>query len=105
MGMFCVHHFRRVKHHAFFIVSAADKSRASNVSRYRFLARRTDAKFNKVVLQRLFLSRSKKQPLSISKIARYYPLPTFYTITQAHTPFSLLLVPLSRSFSLPNSFT
>lgn len=43
----------------------------SALCRYRFLARRTNSPFNKVVLKRLFLARSKKQPLSVSKIARY----------------------------------
>ena len=37
---------------------------------YRFLARRTDAKFNAVVLKRLFMSRTNRPPLSISKIAK-----------------------------------
>lgn len=40
------------------------------VKLYRFLARRTDSKFNAVVLRRLMMARSKKQPLSVSKIAR-----------------------------------
>jgi large subunit ribosomal protein L18e len=37
---------------------------------YRFLARRTDAKFNAVVLKRLFMSRANRPPMSISKIAK-----------------------------------
>ena len=37
---------------------------------YRFLARRTDSKFNAVVLKRLFMSRTNRPPLSISKIAK-----------------------------------
>merc|ERR1711865_154728 len=40
------------------------------VKLYRFLARRTDSKFNAVILRRLMMARSKKQPLSISKIGR-----------------------------------
>lgn len=36
---------------------------------YRFLARRTDSKFNATVLKRLFMARSKRQPLSVSRIA------------------------------------
>merc|ERR1712100_978587 len=40
------------------------------VKLYRFLARRTDAKFNAVVLKRLFMSRSNRPPMSISKIAK-----------------------------------
>jgi len=37
---------------------------------YKFLARRTDSNFNRVVFRRLVMARSKRQPLSISKIAR-----------------------------------
>ncbi|SCZ97198.1 BZ3500_MvSof-1268-A1-R1_Chr4-2g07054 [Microbotryum saponariae] len=37
---------------------------------YRFLARRTDSKFNKVVLRRLYMSRINRPPLSISRISR-----------------------------------
>jgi large subunit ribosomal protein L18e len=36
---------------------------------YKFLARRTDSKFNAVVLKRLFMARSKRRPMSISRIA------------------------------------
>ncbi|KAJ3329793.1 60S ribosomal protein L18 [Blyttiomyces sp. JEL0837] len=41
------------------------------VKLYRFLARRTDAKFNAVVLKRLFMSRVNRPPMAISRIARY----------------------------------
>jgi large subunit ribosomal protein L18e len=37
---------------------------------YRFLARRTDSKFNKVILRRLYMSRINRPPLSVSRIAR-----------------------------------
>ena len=37
---------------------------------YRFLARRTDAPFNKVVLKRLFMSRINRPPLSLARIIR-----------------------------------
>ncbi|KAL2178299.1 60S ribosomal eL18 domain-containing protein [Thermothelomyces heterothallicus CBS 202.75] len=40
------------------------------VKLYRFLARRTDAPFNKVVLRRLFMSRINRPPISLSRIAR-----------------------------------
>jgi large subunit ribosomal protein L18e len=40
------------------------------VKLYRFLARRTDSKFNKVVLKRLFQSRVNRPPVSISFISR-----------------------------------
>ncbi|KAL0469896.1 60S ribosomal protein L18 [Neurospora intermedia] len=38
------------------------------VKLYRFLARRTDSAFNKVVLRRLFMSRINRPPMSISRI-------------------------------------
>ena len=38
------------------------------VKLYKFLVRRTDAKFNKVVLKRLFMSKTNKPPLSLSKV-------------------------------------
>ncbi|CCO26541.1 60S ribosomal protein L18-B OS=Schizosaccharomyces pombe (strain 972 / ATCC 24843) GN=rpl18b PE=1 SV=1 [Rhizoctonia solani AG-1 IB] len=40
------------------------------VKLYRFLARRTDAKFNKVILRRLFLSKINKPPISLSRIIK-----------------------------------
>ncbi|KAI1302846.1 hypothetical protein EDD11_005470 [Mortierella claussenii] len=40
------------------------------VKLYRFLARRTDSSFNKVVLKRLFMSRVNRPPMSVSRIAR-----------------------------------
>jgi len=39
------------------------------VKLYRFLARRTDSPFNKVVLRRLFMSRINRPPMSLSRIA------------------------------------
>ncbi|KAA8901946.1 ribosomal protein L18e/L15P [Sphaerosporella brunnea] len=41
------------------------------VKLYRFLARRTDSNFNKVILRRLFMSKINRPPVSLSKIARY----------------------------------
>merc|ERR1712193_212782 len=41
------------------------------VKLYKFLVRRTDAKFNKVVLKRLFMSKTNKPPLSLSKLAKF----------------------------------
>ncbi|KAE8454023.1 hypothetical protein EG329_007799 [Mollisiaceae sp. DMI_Dod_QoI] len=38
------------------------------VKLYRFLARRTDSSFNKVILRRLFMSRINRPPVSISRI-------------------------------------
>ncbi|PIO30616.1 hypothetical protein AB205_0168900 [Aquarana catesbeiana] len=40
------------------------------VKLYRFLARRTNATFNKVVLRRLFMSRTNRPPLSLSRLVR-----------------------------------
>merc|ERR1712150_171894 len=40
------------------------------VKLYRFLARRTDAQFNKVILKRLFMSKINKPPLSLARIVR-----------------------------------
>lgn len=41
------------------------------VKLYRFLARRTDAKFNDVVLKRMFMSRTSRPPLSLSRISQF----------------------------------
>lgn len=38
---------------------------------YQFLVRRTDSKFNKVVLKRLYMSRTNRPPLSLSKLAKF----------------------------------
>merc|ERR1712168_845909 len=40
------------------------------VKLYRFLARRTDAKFNKVILKRLFMSKTNRPPVSLARIVR-----------------------------------
>ncbi|ORX40019.1 60S ribosomal protein L18-B [Kockovaella imperatae] len=40
------------------------------VKLYRFLARRTDSRFNKVILKRLFMSKINRPPISISKIVK-----------------------------------
>ncbi|OMH82150.1 60S ribosomal protein L18-3 [Zancudomyces culisetae] len=41
------------------------------VKLYRFLARRTDSDFNKVVLKRLFMSKMHRPPMSVSKLASH----------------------------------
>lgn len=41
------------------------------VKLFRFLARRTDSSFAKVVLKRLYMSKTNRAPLSISRLARY----------------------------------
>ncbi|KAF1816195.1 60S ribosomal protein-like protein L18 [Eremomyces bilateralis CBS 781.70] len=40
------------------------------VKLYRFLARRTDSSFNRVVLRRLFMSRINRPPMSLSRIVK-----------------------------------
>jgi len=41
------------------------------VKLYRFLARRTESKFNEVVLKRLFMSKTNRPPMALSRIVRY----------------------------------
>lgn len=41
------------------------------VKLYRFLARRTDSRFNKTVLRRLYQSRTNRPPVSLSRLASY----------------------------------
>lgn len=41
------------------------------VQLYSFMARRTDAKFNSIVLKRLFMSRTSRPPMSLSRIAMH----------------------------------
>uniref|UniRef100_A0A8C4VW06 Ribosomal protein L18 n=1 Tax=Gopherus evgoodei TaxID=1825980 RepID=A0A8C4VW06_9SAUR len=45
------------------------------VKLYRFLARRTNSRFNKVVLKRLFMSRTNRPPLALSRMIRKMKLP------------------------------
>lgn len=40
------------------------------VKLYRFLARRTDSRFNRVILRRLFMSKINRPPVSISRIVK-----------------------------------
>ncbi|KAK9447720.1 60S ribosomal protein eL18 [Limtongia smithiae] len=40
------------------------------VKLYRFLARRTDAKFNSIILRRLFLSKANRPPVSVGRILK-----------------------------------
>uniref|UniRef100_A0A4X2JVC5 Large ribosomal subunit protein uL15/eL18 domain-containing protein n=1 Tax=Vombatus ursinus TaxID=29139 RepID=A0A4X2JVC5_VOMUR len=46
------------------------------VKLYRFLTRRTNSTFNKVVLKRLFVSRTNRPPLSLSRMIRKMKLPS-----------------------------
>lgn len=43
---------------------------ANTVKLYRFLARHTDAKFNQVVLRRLFMSKINQPPMSLARLTR-----------------------------------
>uniref|UniRef100_A0A673FME0 60S ribosomal protein L18 n=1 Tax=Sinocyclocheilus rhinocerous TaxID=307959 RepID=A0A673FME0_9TELE len=45
------------------------------VKLYRFLSRRSDAPFNKVILRRLFMSKSNRPPLALSRLIRKMKLP------------------------------
>lgn len=38
---------------------------------YSFLVRRTDSKFNKVVLKRLYMSKTNQPPISMSRLAKF----------------------------------
>ena len=38
---------------------------------YSFLVRRTDSKFNKTILKRLYMSKTNQPPLSLSRLSRY----------------------------------
>ncbi|KAI8426037.1 hypothetical protein MSG28_005006 [Choristoneura fumiferana] len=46
------------------------------VKLYRYLARRTNAKFNQIILRRLFMSRINRPPISLSRVARHMKKPT-----------------------------
>uniref|UniRef100_A0A4D5R948 Large ribosomal subunit protein eL18 n=1 Tax=Scolopendra viridis TaxID=118503 RepID=A0A4D5R948_SCOVI len=45
------------------------------VKLYRFLARRSGAKFNKIILKRLFMSKINRPPLSLAKLIRFMKKP------------------------------
>jgi large subunit ribosomal protein L18e len=68
------------------------------VKLYRFLARRTDSKFNKVILKSLFLSKINRPPVSVSRIARAATQPgaaekTFVVVGTVTDDARLLEVP------------
>eukprot|EP00943_MAST-04B_sp_MAST-4B-sp1_P006086 g6086.t1 len=41
------------------------------VKLYRFLSRRTDSKFNAIVLKRMFMSSNNRPPIGLARVARY----------------------------------
>ncbi|GFV92363.1 60S ribosomal protein L18 [Trichonephila clavipes] len=45
------------------------------VKLYRYLARRSGCKFNKIVLKRLFMSRINRAPVSLTKLVKYMKKP------------------------------
>ncbi|KAL4889131.1 60S ribosomal protein L18 [Aspergillus ambiguus] len=54
------------------------------VKLYRFLARRTESNFNKVVLRRLFMSRINRPPVSLSRLAS--------NVTEAHKGKTIVVI-------------
>ena len=46
------------------------------VKLYRFLARRTGAKFNRIVMRRLFMSKTNRAPMSLARLIRQMKKPT-----------------------------
>ncbi|KAJ7367892.1 ribosomal protein L18e/L15P [Mycena olivaceomarginata] len=68
MGIDITHH--HVKKGARTAPKSEDPYLLLLVKLYRFLARRTDANFNKVLLHRLFLSKMNRAPLSLSRIVK-----------------------------------
>ncbi|XP_043274703.1 60S ribosomal protein L18 [Venturia canescens] len=45
------------------------------VKLYRFLARRTNAKFNRIILRRLFMSKINRPPISLARVTRFMKKP------------------------------
>ncbi|WP_191113296.1 hypothetical protein, partial [Acinetobacter pittii] len=45
------------------------------VKLYRFLARRTHSKFNRIILKRLFMSRIHRPPISLKRLVRFMKRP------------------------------
>ncbi|RLU22844.1 hypothetical protein DMN91_005122 [Ooceraea biroi] len=45
------------------------------VKLYRFLARRTNSKFNRIILKRLFMSKIHRPPISLARIVRFMKKP------------------------------
>ena len=77
------------------------------VKLYKFLHRRTDSKFNKVVLKRLFMSKTNKPPLSLSKVRpRSRPPPELEQLELLWHPRGTLFFSSPRlgPLTLPPSF-
>ena len=65
----------------------------SLVQLYGFLVRRTDSNFNKVVLKRLFMSKTNRPPLSLSRLQKYMEGKVFFR----NLACSLVMIPSRRS--------
>eukprot|EP00514_Thraustochytrium_sp_LLF1b_P003339 CAMPEP_0184519118 /NCGR_PEP_ID=MMETSP0198_2-20121128/6451_1 /TAXON_ID=1112570 /ORGANISM="Thraustochytrium sp., Strain LLF1b" /LENGTH=188 /DNA_ID=CAMNT_0026909603 /DNA_START=13 /DNA_END=579 /DNA_ORIENTATION=- len=70
MGIDIVAGGRRIGHKKRTKAASKNVYLALLVKLYTFLARRTSAKFNKIVLKRLFMSKTNRPPLSISRLAK-----------------------------------
>uniref|UniRef100_A0A3P8VDL2 Large ribosomal subunit protein uL15/eL18 domain-containing protein n=1 Tax=Cynoglossus semilaevis TaxID=244447 RepID=A0A3P8VDL2_CYNSE len=71
---------------------------------YRFLSRRTNAPFNKVVLRRLFMSRTNRPPIAISRLVSplFLTLFTNYECHRLHCLVCLVCTQLSDDFTFLN---
>ena len=64
---------------------------------YRFLARRTNATFNKVVLKRLCMSRVNRPPLALSRLVGLHSITwSYWSLSSYINLMSLVFVTLSR---------
>ncbi|ALC44499.1 RpL18 [Drosophila busckii] len=68
------------------------------VKLYRFLQRRTNKKFNRIVLKRLFMSKINRPPMSLQRIARFHkvakqPESTVVVVGTVTDDARLLVVP------------
>ena len=75
------------------------------VKLYRFLARRTGTKFNKIILKRLFMSNTNRPPLSLSRLVRHMkktgkPIHPILEDSICISSFSLQVVQVKRLWSL-----
>ncbi|XP_039964882.1 60S ribosomal protein L18 [Bactrocera neohumeralis] len=68
------------------------------VKLYRFLQRRTNKKFNRIVLKRLFMSRINRPPMSLQRVSRFFkkadqPEATVVVVGSITNDIRLLKVP------------
>uniref|UniRef100_A0A8C4XL70 Large ribosomal subunit protein uL15/eL18 domain-containing protein n=1 Tax=Falco tinnunculus TaxID=100819 RepID=A0A8C4XL70_FALTI len=66
------------------------------VKLYRFLARRTNSAFNKVILKRLFMSRTNRPPLSLSRMVSVQGLPVPPPLQRRGGPQTRLYTPVGH---------